>query len=524
MPRRLAAVLLLLALAAVAAAADRVRPAAVAGSWYPGDPAELGAYLDRTLAAEAAWSPPEGERVQALIVPHAGYVYSGATAAAGYRALRGRAFDRVVLLGPSHHAGFRGVAIADVDTYATPLGPVALDAPVVARLRESPLVGAGPTGPDREHSLEIQLPFLQRVLAPGWRLVPILVGRLEAEDYGALADAIRPLLDARTLIVVSTDFTHYGARFGYVPFPLAADVAGRLEALDRGALAQIAALDPGGFLDYQERTGITICGFRPVALLLHLLPQDARAHLVRYDTSGAMLGDWHSSVSYLSIALTVPERAEAPAAWQPESLQWLHRLAALRVVDAVAPTAASGAALAAHLAMLPAPVLEPAGAFVTLRRAGRLRGCIGYIGPVKPVWEAVLDNAEAAALRDHRFRPVEADELDALDVEVSVLTEPVATPDWTGFEVGRHGIVLAKDGRRAVFLPDVAVEQGWDREQTLSHLARKAGLPDDAWREGAEFYVFTNHKHRGPLRDLVAVSDEPARASAGPADETGILR
>ena len=184
-----------------------------------------------------------------------------------------------------------------------------------------------------------------------------------------------------------------------------------------------------------------------------------------------------------------------------------------------APTEASGAALAAHIALPPAPVREPAGAFVTLRKDGRLRGCIGYIGPVKPVWEAVLDNAEAAALRDHRFRPVGADELDDLDIEVSVLTDPVAIPDWTGFEIGRHGVVLVKDGRRAVFLPDVAVEQGWDREQTLTRLAQKAGLPPDGWREGAQFLVFTNHAHRGALREARAgvTADDPIRALTPPA-------
>jgi AmmeMemoRadiSam system protein A len=149
---------------------------------------------------------------------------------------------------------------------------------------------------------------------------------------------------------------------------------------------------------------------------------------------------------------------------------------------------------------------------VTLRRDGRLRGCIGYIAPIKPVWQAVLDNAEAAALRDNRFRPVEPDELDSLDVEVSVLTDPVPIPDWTAFEVGRQGIVLVKGSRRAVFLPDVAVEQGWDREQTLAHLARKAGLPADGWREGAQFFVFTNHKVGGPLRAIAAAARAEASA------------
>src|SRR5512139_1642623 len=170
MPSRLAAVLLLLATATLAAAGERVRPAALAGAWYPGDAAELGSYLDRTLDAAPAWSAPGGERLGALIAPHAGYAYSGATAAAGYRALRGQAFDRVILLGPSHHGAFRGAAIADVDAYATPLGEVPIDAAAVTRLRASSLVGTGPDGPDREHSLEIQLPFLQRALAPGWRL------------------------------------------------------------------------------------------------------------------------------------------------------------------------------------------------------------------------------------------------------------------------------------------------------------------------------------------------------------------
>jgi len=514
------AVFFLLIAATQTVADERVRAAAVAGSWYAGDPVELGTYLDRTLDAAPAWSPPAGERLGALIAPHAGYAYSGATAAAGYRALRGQAFDRVILLGPSHHAAFRGVVIADVDAYATPLGKVPLDQTAVARLREAPLVGAGPPGPDREHSLEIQLPYLQRVLAPGWRLVPILVGRLGAEDYGPLADAIRPLLDDRTLVVVSTDFTHYGARFGYMPFPADADVAAHLEALDKGAFAQIAAHDPAGFLAYQERTGATICGFRPVALLLHLLPADARAHLVRYDTSGAMLGDYRSSVSYLSIGLTLPDRPAEPAAWQPQSLEWLHRLAALQVADAAAPSEATRGALDALIASQPAEVREPAGAFVTLRKGGKLRGCIGYIAPIKPAWQAVLDNAEAAALRDQRFRPVQPDELEGLDVEVSVLTDPVPIADWTGFELGRHGIVLVKDGRRAVFLPDVAVEQGWDREQTLTHLARKAGLPADGWREGAQYFVFTNHKHGGPLSAVVRDAARPAVAiRTGPVAE-----
>jgi len=501
---RLAALLLLLAAAVAATADERVRAAAIAGSWYPEDPAELTAYLDSALDGAPAVALPEGERLQALIAPHAAYAYSGATAAAAYRLLRGQVFDRVILIGPTHRVGFDGVAIADVDAYETPLGRVPLDAAAVARLRESPLVTAGPAGPDREHSLEIQLPFLQRVLAPGWRLVPLLVGGLGADDYAPLAAAIRPLLDARTLVVVSTDFTHYGARFGYQPFPPDREAATRLEALDKAAFAFIADGDAAGFLDYQARTGITICGFRPVALLLHLLAQGAHAHLVRYETSGALTGDYRHSVSYLAIALTAPAPPTGPAVQQQGSLEWLHRLAAWRVVDAVSPSTRSGEALATLLQAVPEEVKASAGAFVTLRRNGGLRGCIGYVAPVKSAWEAVLDNAAAAALHDRRFQPVQPAELDELEVEVSVLSEPVPIRAATDFEVGRHGIVLVKDGRRGVFLPDVAVEQGWDREQTLTRLCQKAGLPTDGWREGAQLFVFTNHKYGGSLKGVGA--------------------
>ncbi|MCU0766977.1 MAG: AmmeMemoRadiSam system protein B [Gammaproteobacteria bacterium] len=495
------AALLLVAIGVVAAAAERVRPPAVAGSWYPGGRAELARTVDEALAAAPSWAPAAGERVVALIAPHAGYPFSGATAAAAYRAVRGGRYDRVVVLGPSHHTALRGIAVADVDAYETPLGTVSLDAPAVAALRASPLVQAGPADPDREHSLEMQLPFLQRALAPGWRLVPVLVGSIDEADYPVLADVLRPLLDERTLVVVSTDFTHYGARFGYMPFAPDADAGVRIRELDDAAYALVAARDARGFLAYQARTGITICGYRPVALLLQLLPGQARFERLAYATSGEQTGDRRNSVSYLAAAATVPSVAVGPAVdgSADPPLRWLHRLASLRVRDVVTGDAGAARSLRALLDERSGRAADPSGAFVTLKEGRSLRGCIGYVAPIKPLWEAVLDNAEAAALRDPRFAPVRPDELGRLTLEVSVLTDPEPIADWHDFEVGRHGVVLEKAGRRAVFLPDVATEQGWDRAQTLTQLARKAGLPPDAWREGARLSVFTNHKYAAPL-------------------------
>jgi AmmeMemoRadiSam system protein A len=182
-----------------------------------------------------------------------------------------------------------------------------------------------------------------------------------------------------------------------------------------------------------------------------------------------------------------------------DDLRLLHRLAILAVEDAVlGESPARAEAVRQALDGLPAGLSTPAGAFVTLKADGKLRGCIGTIEPRDPLYQAVLGNGDKAARHDPRFRPVQADELPGLEVEVSVLTPPRPIATWEEFQVGEHGIILGKDGRRAVFLPEVALEQGWTREETLSHLARKAGLPADAWREGASLAVFTSTKFGGP--------------------------
>jgi AmmeMemoRadiSam system protein A len=177
-------------------------------------------------------------------------------------------------------------------------------------------------------------------------------------------------------------------------------------------------------------------------------------------------------------------------------LKQLHHLATLALEGAVlGPSRDREEAVGQAVEALPARLREPAGAFVTLKRQGALRGCIGYIEPREPLYRAVLQNGDNAALHDPRFPPVQASDLKDLDVEVSVLTPPRPIASWEEFRVGEEGIILTKGDRRAVFLPEVAVEQGWTREETLSHLARKAGLPADGWREGASFAVFTSTKY-----------------------------
>jgi len=476
------------------------RPSALAGSWYPAGPAALADTID-TLLGGADTKRPAGT-IRALVVPHAGYAYSGATAAAAFKLVQGVAFDRVLLMAPSHRADFTGLSIAAVDAYETPLGKVPLDADIIATLRGSPLVQADPVAHAQEHAIEIELPFLQRALAPGWRLVPILVGRLAGDDYAKAADLIQPLVDDRTLLVVSSDFTHYGARFGYLPFSPDEQLQAKLRDLDDGAVERITAHDAQGLLAYRERTGITVCGIRPLALLLHLLPPDAEVHRLSYATSGELTGDRLNSVSYVALAVTAP--ASGTAADEPtldaDSLHRLHRLAVLGIRRAVlGREQVPDDQLLAAVDRLP-PVLEqPAGAFVTLWENGALRGCVGHVPNDLPLYLSVLQSGANAATKDTRFNPVGPDELDGLAVEVSVLTPPRPIDSLDELRLGEHGVTLEKDGRYALYLPEVATEMGWDRETTLSQLALKAGLPADAWRDGASFEVFTTVHYQAPF-------------------------
>ncbi|MBI3272110.1 MAG: AmmeMemoRadiSam system protein B [Planctomycetes bacterium] len=290
------------------ACTGEIRPPVFAGSWYPATAAELERAVDGFLAPAQSANPHSSVTAAAapatlgLVVPHAGYRYSGPTAGKAFADLRGaRARPRrVLLLGPNHRGEFfRGLATSAFAAYRTPLGLVPVDVAAVDALRALPLFSPHRGAEESEHALELELPFLQRVLGD-FRLVPLIVGELGPRDYEPAAAALGLLLDGDTLVVASSDFTHYGDSFGYVPFR--ADVQQNLSRLDGGAIEFILAGQVGAFLDYQERTGITVCGYRPIALLLHLLRGVVRGRLLEYTTSGAVTGDFRHSVSYAAIA------------------------------------------------------------------------------------------------------------------------------------------------------------------------------------------------------------------------------
>lgn len=277
---------------------------AVAGTWYPARREELASLVDGLLDGAARRGGAGAGSARAAIAPHAGFAYSGAVAAAALRSIAGDGVRRIVLIGPSHYFGFPGAAVPDrAEVCRTPLGDAPIDRAAVAALRDSPVVRADDRLFEPEHALESELPFVQRLLGPDVAVVPLLLGGgCTREEAARVATAVASLLDASTRLVVSSDFTHYGPRFGYVPFE--DDVPARLRELDLGAVRAIEAGDAAAFGRYVDATGATICGRRAIDVLLRLPPASRGGTLLEYDTSGRMTGMWDHSVSYAAVAFS----------------------------------------------------------------------------------------------------------------------------------------------------------------------------------------------------------------------------
>lgn len=457
----------------------------LAGLWYVDNPEQLTREIDTYLNAV---DPEPREDLAALILPHAGYRYSGMTAAHGIKLLKGRRYQRVIVLGPSHRVPLLDrVSIPDVSRVETPLGSIPVDRTAAAQLWESEVIESHPYAHSSEHSVQIELPFLQRVL-DGFSLLPIVCGQLTGQSAAAVGRALLPLLDEQTLVVISTDFTHYGRSFDYVPFT--ENVSENIRSLDMGAFELIQQKNAEAFLKYIRNTGATICGASPLAVLLTMLDENASIELLKYENSGSLTDDWSHCVSYVAAAVTggwkqpAAAGAKETAALSPSDRQFLLQLARHRIAERLKKR------LPALARPVSAALDQQMGAFVTLRKHGRLRGCIGEIFPRRPLVEAVSEQAVNAAFHDPRFPKLREDELLDIKIEISALTAPQKVGSYEDIKIGRHGMVLSRDMRSAVFLPQVAVEQGWDRDTTLAQLCLKAGLPEDAWRSGCEFHVF----------------------------------
>ncbi len=472
-----------------------VRPPILAGTWYPQQQDRLRADVRRFLSDDAPPALPAGRPVIAL-APHAGYQYSGPVAGKLYRALSGRSFAAVFILAPCHRTPLRLPALSSLDAFGTPLGAVPLATDIVRELAATGAYEINDRAHAFEHAVEIQLPLLQCALPEGTPIVPILFARLDRDRRRAAARALDPWRDDRHLFLVSSDLTHYGDAYGYVPFTT--EIAERLARLDTGAIQKFLALDAAGLVAYEEATGITMCGLEAAAVALDAPPPPAhRSVLLSYERSCDLTGEQSLSVSYAAalICAGAAENRAAPAREQSltdRERTFLASLARAAVDAAVCGGPAVEPEALATAADLPlAPRLDQErGAFVTLTLDGRLRGCIGTLEASKSLVQTVVDSARSAACHDPRFAAVRPEECARLQIEVSVLTPLSPVGDPQEIIIGEHGILLTKGRRQAVFLPQVPVEQGWDLEATLSQLALKAGLGADDWRRDCSFQVF----------------------------------
>ena len=465
----------------------KVRLPAVAGSFYPADGGQLSEEIEKYLQNVRIENVDKVHIPKIILVPHAGYEYSGQTAAYGYNLLAGRDIRKVILLGSSHNYPISGIVSDDSASWETPLGKVDLDKELISRLQVP--INSEPFKP--EHSLEVQVPFLQKVLlAPhrngtgpaGFKIIPILVGDMNSVETRYVLSLLKKNIDEDTVVIVSSDLSHY---------PSSEDA----NKHDRETINSILTGDPENFNDTIAKleqknvpnAATFMCAEEAVKLALALAKElnvkDVK--LLDYANSGDATGDKSRVVGYAAIGFFSAD--EGNKEYGRELLKMARDSVETFVKnDKILNFDSDGTG---H----PLFLRQKSGVFVTLRNSGNLRGCIGLIESDLPLYKTVPQMAVAAAVDDPRFNPVTKEDLPNLKYEVSVLSPMKKINEVSEIELGKHGVKIQNNGKSGVFLPQVAEETGWSKEEFLDHLCwDKAGLSAGCWKDPAtEIYTFT---------------------------------
>lgn len=437
----------------------KIRRAAVAGRFYPSSPEKLQASVN-TYVDQAPYM--DLQEIHGLVCPHAGYIYSGLTAGYSYKQLNDQ-YDTVILIGPTHYVRFSGASIPDCTHYETPLGLVKVSEKV-NDLKEESVFTTVPEVHTQEHCLEVQLPFLQSVLTD-FEIIPIILGSVDPE---AVASALSPYIDEKTLVVASSDLSHYH------PYEEACE-------LDRICTESVPALD------FEKVHSCDACGIRAIVTLMYLAEEKGwQGKLLDYRNSGDTAGDKDRVVGYMAVAFFGSENY-----LNEEEQQFLLGLARQTLEQYLQ----DGTVPEVDESQLSERLKENRACFVTLNKHGMLRGCIGNLTPENQLYKAVIENAINAAVRDPRFNPVMYEELSEIDIEISVLTpsQQISYEDAEDLlkKIEGKGVTIGAGFHRATYLPQVW-DQLPDPEEFISNLCRKAGLSSDFWREGTlEVHVYT---------------------------------
>ena len=461
---------------------DMIKEPNVAGGFYSADPKELSDSIDYLKQSTA---PVPGDRkVLIALAPHAGYPYSGPVAAYTFKAIARNNYKTIVIIAPSHFFPFEGISIWPKGGFKTPLGTVPVDEDFAqALLKENPKFQFLPQVYEREHAIEVELPFLQKTF-DAVHIVPILMGNPDPQVCHDLAVALDKLIGQRddVLILISSDMSHY---YTY-------DVANRMDAL---TLKAVTDIDPKGFFEGNMARKMEMCGFVPMttALLFAKLRGIKHVEVLKHANSGDTSGDKSRVVGYSSV-IFYNDLIGQPND-QDEGVKALNEAEKKELLTLARKTMESfvKTGKVPDMAVKDVRLNQIQGAFVTLAKHGALRGCIGNIIGQEPLYKTIRDMAVAAASQDPRFTPVTAAELKDIDLEISVLSQPRRVKDASEIQLGRHGVIVSNGNHQGVFLPQVADETGWSKEEFLAQLcSQKAGLAPDAWKDpSTALYVFT---------------------------------
>jgi len=474
---------LLLGLFCSAGTRSTVREPAVAGAFYPADSAQLAQMVEGHLNSVKKLPALDGQII-ALIVPHAGLIYSGQIAAYSYKFLENSNINKVILCGPSHHFGFEGLSVYGPGVeWKTPLGEVVCDDSLCSQLlKYDKRLAVVERAHAREHSLEVQLPYLQTVLKD-FKIVPVAMGYQRTETINLLAEALKACqFDSHTIMISSSDWQHYRP-------------ASQGWEMDSLGIECLKSLDVERLEQYLQSGQVEACGGGLIAAVMKAAVAHGanRIKVLRHGDSGDVSGDKSSVVGYVAAVIykaagktdnqrqkrsqTATEKKKLPSKFQLSDADKERLLVIARQ------------SIKHYLAKGSFPEFEvsdnlrlPGAAFVTLTKNGRLRGGIGQTIAQEPLYKTVSVCAVQAAVADPRFPLVQSDELAGLHIEISVLTPLQKVESLDEIKVGRDGLMISMGNRRGLLLPQVATEYGWDRTQFLQQTCRKAGLPSDTYK------------------------------------------
>lgn len=493
-------------------------------SWYPQKKEKLieniNFYLNKAKKEFKVHVDPN--KIKILIVPHAGYYYSGLCAATAYQTLlsnngKNKKIKNVIILAPSHTKFINGIALPNFDIYQTILGNIKINKEKLTKLKKNNSFKTDEEIFSKEHAIEIQLPFLQKTIV-NFKIIPLIIGQIDKKNYTSISNTIKNIIDENTLVVISSDFIHYGKNYNYTPFKR--NILDFIRFIDSAALEAIGKQSYKMFNEVLQNTGATICGQNAIKILLKLLEDKTfgqiEPRLTCYYTSAQISqarknnniniqkllsnipdNKVKNSVSYAGLIFTRQKQNELK---EEEQITGFEKKSLLQLSYRSIENEFNKNKLPNYL-LWPIKSLglqNKNGAFVTLYKNGNLKGCIGRITTNEELFKTIQEMAKAAAFQDTRFKPLQKDELNKIEIEISILTKPKKINNYKKIKLGKNGIILKKETKEghyisSVFLPEVATEQGWTIQKTLEQLSLKAGLNKNAWKNST-FEIFKSFK------------------------------